>query len=334
MKAVVVRAPGGLDRLESIDVPDPGEPQAGEVRVRVQASSLNYHDFGIANGAQKTQDGRILLTDAGGIVAAIGAGVTDFAVGDHVISCFFPRWVDGRPEMGGLSGVPGDAVDGYACESVVKPATCFTRAPQGFSHAEAATLTTAGLTAWHAIVKGRVKAGDTVLILGTGGVSIFALQFAKAMGARVIATSSSDEKLAKVRELGADHTVNYKAEPEWGAVVRALTSGRGVDMVVEVGGPGTLAQSIVAARMGGYIALIGTLTGRAGEVPTALLMGKQLHLEGIVVGSRQHQLDMVQALEVTGLKPIIDRVFPLSQLADAFRYEASGKHFGKIAIDI
>jgi NADPH:quinone reductase-like Zn-dependent oxidoreductase len=334
VKAVVVRAPGGLDRLELIDVPDPGEPKPGEVRVRVHASSLNYHDFGIANGAQKTQDGRILLTDAGGIVEAVGAGVTDLAIGDSVVSCFFPRWLDGRPEMLGFSGVPGDGVDGHACESVVRAATCFTRAPQGYSHAEAATLTTAGLTAWHAIVDGRVKAGDTVLVLGTGGVSIFALQFAKAMGARVIATSSSDEKLTKVRALGADHTINYQAEPEWGAAVRGLTCGTGVDLVVEVGGPGTLAQSIVAVRMGGHIALIGTLTGRGGEVPTALLMGKQVHLQGLVVGSRRHQHDMVQALEATGLKPIIDRTFPLSQLADAFRYEASGKHFGKITIDI
>jgi NADPH:quinone reductase-like Zn-dependent oxidoreductase len=335
MKAIVVRAPGGLERLELVDLPDPGAPGPGEIRVRVHASSLNYHDFGVVSGMLKPADGRIPLSDAGGLVEAVGEGVTEFTVGDRVVSCFFPRWLDGRLQMSDFTTVPGDGVDGYAREAVVCPAAWFTRAPEGYSHAEAATLTTAGLTAWRAlVVDGNLKAGDTVLVLGTGGVSIFALQFAKAMGARVIATSSSDEKLARLRALGADYTINYQTEPKWGSAVRDLTGGHGADHVIEVGGPGTLAQSISAASVNGHISLIGTLTGRAGEVPTALLMVKQVKLQGLLVGSRRHQLDMIRAIEVTQLKPVVDRSFALAELADAFRYEASGAHFGKICVEI
>jgi len=200
---------------------------------------------------------------------------------------------------------------------------------------QAATLTTAGLTAWRAlVVDGSLKAGDSVLVLGTGGVSIFALQLARAMGATVIATSSSDAKLERARALGAAHTINYKTTPEWGRRVLELTNGRGVDIVVEVGGPGTLPQSIRAARVGGHIALIGVLTGRAGEVPTALLMAKQQRLQGLIVGNRRQQQDLVRALDTLDLKPVIDKTFKLEELADAFRHEASGAHFGKIGVTI
>src|SRR5688572_24926532 len=247
MKAIVLRSPGGLDRLELIEMPEPGPPGPGEIRVRLHASSLNYHDYLVATGRIRTADGRIPMSDGAGVVEAVGEGVTAFTVGDHVISCFFPEWQDGPPAVGDFSTVPGDGVDGYAREVVVRPATWFTRAPRDLSHAEAATLTTAGLTAWRAlVVNGGLKVGDVVLVLGTGGVSIFALQIAKTMGATVIATSSSDEKLERVRAMGADVTINYRQHEDWGTRARDWTGGRGVDHVVEIGGPGTLAQSIAA----------------------------------------------------------------------------------------
>lgn len=335
MKAIRVAKPGGLDNLQLVDLPNPGDPGPGEIRVRVHASSLNFHDYAVVAGFIPTADGRIPMADAAGVVEAVGPGVTEFSVGDRVVSGFFPTWLEGPAMVGDFTTTPGDGVDGYARELVVTPATWFTRAPSGWSHIEAATITTAGLTAWRAlVVDGGLKAGDTVLVLGTGGVSIYALQLARAMGATVIATSSSDAKLERLRALGAAHTINYKTTPEWGRKVLELTGGRGVDIVVEVGGPATLPQSIRAARIAGHIALIGVLTGRAGEIPTALLMAKQQNLRGLIVGSRKHQLDFVRALEATGIKPVIDKTFGLAQLADAFRHEASGAHFGKIGVEI
>jgi len=334
VKAIILKAPGGLDRIECIALPDPGPPGPGAIRARVHASSLNYHDYGVVSTPSRVPDGRIPMSDGAGVIEALGEGVTEFQVGDHVVSCFFPTWMEGAPAVGDFSTVPGDGVDGYAREIVLAPATAFTRAPKGYSFAEAATLTTAGVTAWRAlVVNGALKAGDTVLVLGTGGVSIFALQIAKAMGALVIATSSSDEKLKRARALGADHTINYRQYPDWGARVRDWTGGRGVDHVVEVGGPSTLAQSIAAVGIGGHIALIGVLTGRAGEVPTEYLMAKQARLHGLIVGSRKHQMDFVQALEATQIKPVVDRSFGLDQIADAFRFEAGGHHFGKICLE-
>ncbi len=335
MKAIALHAPGGLDNLRPVELPDPGAPGAGAIRVRLHASSLNYHDYGVCSSPGWKADGRIPMSDGAGVVEAVGEGVTEFAPGDAVVSCFFPTWLDGPATVGNFATVPGDGVDGFAREAVTCPGTSFTRAPRGWSHAEAATLTTAGLTAWRAlVVDGGLKAGDTVLVLGTGGVSVVACQLAKAMGAVVVATSSSDAKLERIRALGADHTINYKSEPEWGRAVRSWTGGRGVDHVVEVGGPGTLAQSIAAVRVGGHISLIGVLTGRGGEVPTAALMARQARLQGLIVGSRREQNDMVRGMEAIGLKPVIDRSFALEALADAFRYQASGAHFGKICLDI
>ncbi|WP_114948651.1 zinc-dependent alcohol dehydrogenase family protein [Microvirga calopogonii] len=334
MKGITLRSPGGLDRLELVDMPEPGDPGPDEVRVRLHASSLNYHDYGVVSGRMPTQDGRIPMSDGAGVIEAVGEGVTGFKAGDHVVSCFFPGWLEGPPAVSDFATTPGDGVDGYAREAVVRPATWFTRAPKSFSHAEAATLTTAGLTAWRAlVVNGGLKAGDVVLVLGTGGVSIFALQLAKLMGASVIATSSSDEKLERVRALGADHMINYRQHEDWGARARDWTGGRGVDHVIEVGGPGTLGQSIAAVRVGGHISLIGVLTGRAGEVPTGALMAKQARLQGLIVGNRSQQLDFVRAIEATGLRPVIDRSFALADMAEAFRYEESGAHFGKICLE-
>ncbi|WAC74040.1 NAD(P)-dependent alcohol dehydrogenase [Roseateles sp. SL47] len=336
MKAMVVRAPGGLDRLELRELADPGQPGPGQIRVAVHATSLNFHDLLVANGSIPADDGRVLMSDAAGVVEAVGADVTEFQVGDSVVSCFFPQWLDGLPfhDVGHFRRTPGDGVDGFATEVAVRPATDFTKAPRGWSHAEAATLTTAGLTAWRAlVVDGGLKAGSTVLVLGTGGVSIAALQIAKAMGARVILTSSSDEKLARARALGADEVINYRSEPAWGQRVLELTGGVGVDHVVEIGGPGTLAQSIQAVRVGGHIALIGVLTGRQGEVPTSVLMAKQARLQGLIVGSRRDQQDYVAALEQGDIRPVIDRSFPLEQLAQAFRFQESAGHFGKLVVE-
>ena len=333
MRVVRLRAPGGLDHLDLVEMADPGAPGPGEIRVRLHASSLNFHDFAVVMGRMETADGRIPMSDGAGVVEAVGPGVDSFAPGDGVVSCFFPQWTAGPPRIGDFSTTPGDGVDGFAREAVVLPAQAFTHAPKGFSHAEAATLTTAGVTAWRAlVVNGGLKAGDTVLLLGTGGVSIFALQIAKAMGATVIITSSSDEKLERARALGADHGINYRTTPDWGQAVRDWTGGRGVDHVIEVGGSGTLPQSIEAVAIGGHIALIGVLTGFSGEVPTALLMARQARLQGLIVGSRRHQTEFVAAIDKMGLKPVIDRTFPLEQIADAFGYEESGAHFGKICL--
>jgi NADPH:quinone reductase-like Zn-dependent oxidoreductase len=290
----------------------------------------------VAKGSIPTEDGRVLMSDGAGIVEAIGEGVTEFEVGDHVVSLFLPQWSDGLPfdALAGAPGVPGDGIDGYAAEYAVRSATAFTRAPRGWSHAEAATITTAGLTAWRAlVVDGPLKAGDSVLVLGTGGVSIAALQIAKSMGASVIATTGSDDKFERLRQLGADHVINYRQTPDWGQQVLALTGGRGVDHIVEVGGPGTLAQSIRAVRVGGHIALIGVLTGFNGAVPTAELMAKQARLQGLVVGNRRQQQEYVAALEQTGIRPIIHASLPLEQVADAFRLQERGDHFGKLVIE-
>lgn len=334
MKAIQLRAPGGLDRLETVDLPDPGTPGPNQIRVRIHASSLNFHDLGVVSGHMPSADRRIPMADGAGIVEEVGEGVSDFTVGDHVVSTFFPTWLNGDPVNGDFSTVPGDGVDGYAREWVVADATSFTRAPKGWTHAEAATLTTAGVTVWRAlIVNGGVKAGDTVLVQGTGGVSVFALQVAKALGATVIATSSSDEKLERVRQLGADHLINYRREPEWAKPVLEITAGRGVDHVIEVGGAGTLAQSIKAARVAGHIALIGVLTGPAGPVPTAGLTVRQQRLQGLIVGSRQHQQDLVRALDVLPIRPVISKSFPLADLGEAFRLQQAGGHFGKISIE-
>lgn len=334
MKAMRLRPPGGLANLAIEDLADPGSPGPGQIRVRVHATSLNFHDLAVAIGAIPTAPDRIPMADGAGVVDAVGEGVTDFRVGDAVVSCFFPDWLEGPARIGDFSTTPGDGVDGYAREWVVREATAFTKAPAGYTHAEAATLTTAGLTAWRAlVVDGGLKAGDTVLTLGTGGVSIFALQMAKAMGAQVVVTSSSDAKLERARALGADHTLNYRAVEDWGRRVRDWTGGLGVDHVIEVGGPGTLPQSIEAVRVGGHISLIGVLTGRGGDVPTAFLMARQARLQGLIVGSRRHQTEMVRGLEALDLHPVLDRSFPLESLGEAFAYEASGGHFGKIVVE-
>ena len=334
IKTLHIAAGGGFDHV-SVGTTAPVEPGPGEISVCLRASSLNFHDYLVVSGLSAPDERRIPMSDGAGEVIAVGAGVEEFAPGDHVVSTFFPYWLDGEPLEEGFGRVPGDGIDGYAREQVTMPATAFTRSPAGWSHAEAATLTTAALTAWRALMdNGRLQPGQSVLVQGTGGVSIFALQLARLAGARVLATSSSDAKLERLREMGADEVINYRDDPEWGLTVRRLTGGRGVDHVIEVGGPDTLAQSMLAARVGGHVSLIGVLTGVEGTLPLYQALARHLRLEALVVGSRRQQQDMIRALEVGGIRPVIDRHFPLDELVAAFRYQESGQHFGKIVIDI
>ena len=333
MKVVRLRSPGGLDNLE-FGTEERAELRRGEMRVRFHATSLNYHDLSIVLGKLKTPDSRIPMSDGSGEVIEIGEGMIGFAPGDRVMSLFFPLWAGGGASRDIIVDVPGDYVDGYAREEAVVSAYAFTHVPKGYSHAEAATLPCAALTAWNSLMaEPAVKPGDSVLVQGTGGVSIFALQFAKAAGAHVIATSSSNEKLERLKGLGADAVINYRETPEWGKAVRGLTDGRGVDHVVEVGGAGTLGQSITAVRTGGHIALVGVLSGYAAEISTVTIMARQIRVHGIGVGSREQQLAMSRAIEANGIRPIIDSSFPLESIADAFRHQQSNRHFGKIVLE-
>ena len=330
MKAAVIRNPATLDNIR---IEEREEPTCGnhDVLMRVHATSLNFHDLTIVSGQLPTQDGRILMSDGAGEVVSVGSGVRDWKPGDRVLSTFCPNWQDGESDEHKLSGIPGDQIDGFGAELVAVPASALTNMPEHFSFAQAATLPCAALTAWRALmVEAKIKSGDKVLVQGTGGVSLFALQFAKAAGAQVIATSSSEEKLEKLRQLGADHVVNYRETPKWGKAVKALTGGRGVDAVVEVGGPETLAESIKACRIGGHISLIGVLTGIAGMVPTMALFQANITLKGISVGSISAQRDMVRAIDQTGIVPVIDSEFELTEIASAFKHQASQKHFEKI----
>jgi NADPH:quinone reductase-like Zn-dependent oxidoreductase len=334
MRLVRLKAPGGFENLKLVEEDHP-EPKTGEILVRIRACSLNFHDYMVALGKKPCADGRIPLSDGAGDVIAVGDGVNDFAVGDAVVSTYWPNWLGGDATPATKAGELGDDIDGYAREYVCAPACCFTKAPAGYTHLEAATLTCAGVTAWRGlVVNGRVKPSDTVLVLGTGAVSIFALQFAKTVGARVIATSSSEEKLDRLKELGADFGINYKTEPDWGQKAKDLTGGRGVDHVIEVGGPATFAQSVTACRMGGHIALIGILTGFVGEVSIPALFSNQICVHGVSIGSRADQQEMIRAIEANRLKPVIDRSFPLQEIGAAFEYFGSQKKFGKVGIEL
>jgi NADPH:quinone reductase-like Zn-dependent oxidoreductase len=334
VRAIRLNKPGGLEELELVDI-EIVEPQCGEIRVSNHASSLNFHDYVVATGLLPADDGRIPMSDGAGIVEAVGPGVTQFQPGDRVVSCFFPHWADGRADnLAKLGGVPGDNVDGFASETVTMSASAFTTMPDGYTFEQAATLPCAAATAWRALmVEAKIKPGDTVLVQGSGGVSVFALQFAKAAGCHVIATSSSDAKLERLRELGADEFINYRQVENWGDRVLEITGGRGVNVIVEVGGSGTLAQSVRAVAMGGHISMIGVLTGIQGEVPTAELFQKNAMISGITVGSRANQEDMIKAINTNGIEPVIDRSFGLEDLAEAFRLQESQKHFGKICVN-
>jgi NADPH:quinone reductase-like Zn-dependent oxidoreductase len=332
MKVIRLKGQGSAASLQLFEqeLPVPG---AGEVLVRLLACSLNPHDDFVVRGVIPAADGRIPLSDGAGEVVACGDGVTELKAGDAVVSTFWPYWLSGDMTAAIRRDIPGETVDGYAREYACMPAHAFTKAPSGYTHAQSATLPCAGVTAWRGLVtQGRVKPGDTVLVMGSGAVSLFALQFAKAAGARVIATSSSDEKLEKLRRLGADDVVNYKATPNWGEKAKTLTDGRGVDHVMEVGGPATFAQSMAACRLGGHIAVIGLLSGVMAEVNIPALFSAQLRVSGVSIGSRADQEDMIRAIEVNRLKPVIDRSFGLGDIAAAFDHYRGQNRFGKVVL--
>jgi NADPH:quinone reductase-like Zn-dependent oxidoreductase len=336
MKAWEIRDDGGIDALALAERAAP-RPGPGEVLVRLRASSLNYRDLSTVLDPLSRGPKLPLIpnSDAAGEVVEVGPGVTRLKAGDRVMGLFFQRWVAGAISAEAMASALGGALDGVLCEQAVLREDGLIELPGHLSFEEGATLPCAALTAWHALVsKGALKAGDTVLLLGTGGVSLFALQFAKLHGARVIITSSSDEKLERARALGADETINYRRTPAWAEAVRAATGGLGVDHVVELGGPGTLEQSIQATRVGGRISLIGILTGVAGAVNPTAIMRASICLQGIYVGSREMCAAMNRAIDLHELKPVIDRVFDFEDARAAFHHMQAAGHFGKIVVRI
>lgn len=324
----------GLEALRVAERPEP-QPGPGQVRVRVRAVSLNYRDLLVVTGQYnpKMPLPRVPCSDGAGEVEAVGDGVTCVRPGDRVAGIFMPAWIAGELDETKARSALGGAVDGLLAEQVILPAEGLVPIPAHLSFEEAATLPCAAVTAWNGLIEGGLRPGETVLLLGTGGVSIFALQFARMTGARAIITSSNDEKLGRARELGADETINYRTTPDWDRRVRELTDGRGVDHVVEVGGAHTLGQSLKAARMGGHIALIGVLSG-GGEVNPVPILMKHLHIRGIYVGSRSMFEAMSRAIAQHQLRPVIDRVFPFDEAPAALHYMQSARHFGKIVIRV
>ena len=322
--------------LELADLPHPA-PGPGQVLIKVKAVSLNYRDLLMLRGLYnpKLRMPRIPCSDGAGEIAAIGDGVTAVGVGDRVAGIFMQNWLYGEPDRTNTRGALGGDIDGMLAEYVVLKEGGVVAFPAHLSFAEASTLPCAAVTAWNALTTASsTRAGDTVVIQGTGGVSIFALQFAKLLGARVLGTSSSDQKLARARSLGLDAGVNYKTTPDWARWVLDQTGGAGADLVVEVGGAGTLGQSIRALRIGGAVAQIGILTGGAQPLEIAPILHKQLRLRGIYVGSKADFIAMNKALSESRMKPVIDREFAFAEAPEALRFMEAGSHFGKLVIHI
>lgn len=335
MRCFRLTGPGveGL-RQGTAETPTPGP---GEILVRMQAASLNYRDLILARLYPEGRDPFVPLSDGAGEIVALGSGATRFAIGDPVVGCFHATWLYGpipadweTVAMGGGSIRDGGGADGVLTEYKIFREDAVVHAPAGLSAHEAATLPCAAVSAWNGVMN--VRAQDTILIQGTGGVSLFALQFAKAAGARVIATSSSDEKIARLRSLGADETINYLSEPDWEQAVRRVTGGRGVDLVVEVGGGGTLAKSLASTVTGGEIALIGVLT--QGKIDPYSILHAAVSVRPIIVGSREMFEAMNRRIVQHAIRPIIDRTFPFEEAPAAYRYLEAAGHFGKVVIDI
>ncbi|WP_207481643.1 zinc-dependent alcohol dehydrogenase family protein [Arenibaculum pallidiluteum] len=332
MRAYQLEAPR-LDALRLVDVPQP-RPGTGEVLVRLRAASLNYVDLAVATGAFPAALPLIPVTDGAGEVLEAGPGVSGIAIGDRVIPHFLPDWSAGPLPPPANRRMRGINMPGSLADCAVVPAASLVPIPDHLSFAEAATLPIAATTAWRAVRTGVVRPGSTVLLLGTGGVSLFALQFAKASGARVIITSSSDEKLERARALGADETINYAASPDWDARVLELTGGVGADLVVETGGSKTFARSLNAAASEGTVFVVGFLSGDALEASLFPIILKMLKVIGSNTGSVADLREAVRAINATGLRPVVDRVHHFKDAAGAYATLAHGSHFGKIAVTL
>jgi NADPH:quinone reductase-like Zn-dependent oxidoreductase len=334
MKVVEVRDKFGLDSLTVTERPEP-RPGFGQVLLKMRAWSLNYRDLLMAKGLYnpKIRLPVVPLSDGVGVVAGVGEGVTRVKTGDRVAGIFMQKWLAGEVNDASARSALGGGGEGMLAEYVALHEEGVTPVPEHLTDEEAATLPCAGVTAWHALItEGNLKAGDSVLIQGTGGVSIFALQFARMSGARVIATSSSDAKLERVRGLGVSDGINYKTNPDWEEKARDLTGAIGVDHIVEVGGAGTLAKSLRAVRMGGRISLIGILSGGGGQVNPISILMKNVRVQGIYVGSREMFEAMNRAIALHKLRPVVDRIFGFAEIRQALQYMESGAHFGKICL--
>lgn len=336
MKAIEIQERFGLDSLKIAERPDP-RPGTGQVLIKVKAASLNYRDLLMALGQYNPRQKLPLvpLSDGAGEVVEVGEGVTRVKAGARVAGIFAQEWIGGEPTKEKLRSTLGGPLDGMLREYAVLSEEGVMPVPDHLSFEEAATLPCAAVTAWNALItQGGVKAGDTVLVQGTGGVSLFALQFASMVGARVIVTSSSDEKLERAGRLGASDGVNYKAEPDWDKRARELTRGKGVDHIVEVGGAGTLARSLRAIRIGGQISMIGVLSGNSADFNVIPILMQNIRVQGVMVGNREMFEAMNRAIALHKMKPVIDRVFPFEEARAAFEHMQSGAHFGKICIGI
>ena len=334
MKAYEIKNASGTGQLALVDRPKPA-PGPGEVLIRVRATSLNYRDILTVRSAigPSVKPGLIPLSDGAGEVAEVGEGVTRVRLGDRVAGIFTPSWISGR--SGGGEALGGGRTDGMLREFALLHESAVVHFPEHLSYEEAATLPCAGVTAWNALVPvGHVAAGETVVVQGTGGVSIFGLQFARLSGARVIATTGTEAKEARLRELGAAEVINYKTTPEWDKRVLELTGGEGADHILDVGGAGTMVRALQAVRAGGFITVIGLLTGMGGEINPLGILFRAAHVVGIRVGSREMFEDMNRAISRNRMRPIIDRVFQFEEAPAALDYLASGKHFGKVCIRV
>lgn len=334
MRAYEIQGGFGLDNLRLIQRPDPA-PGPGQVLVRVRACALNYRDLLTVEGVYNPRQPLPLIpcSDGAGEVAAIGEGVGRVEPGDRVAGIFAQRWLGGEPSRERLRSSLGGPYDGMLADYIVLDAAGVVAIPPHLSFVEAATLPCAAVTAWCALNKyRRLAAGDVLLVQGTGGVSVFALQFARLAGAAVIITSSSDAKLQRAQELGAAHGINYRREPDWDRRARELTGRRGVDHIVEVGGAGTLAKSLNAVRIGGFVAVIGVLAGTAAPLNVLPILMSSITVQGVTAGSRDDFEAMNRAIALHQLKPVVDRVFPFAEAPAAFQWLASGAHFGKVVI--